>query len=157
MEMNDESRLATPADIDELVRLAAIGRDLIRDARGGAMWLARHAPPEPLDETFGAAIADDAATIQVGCIDDVPLGFILARIDDAEPRIAVVEELFVLPEARGVALGEHMMNAVVDWAAAAGCVGVDGYALPGDRATKNFFETFGLVARGIVVHRAIEQ
>ena len=73
--MNDESRLATPADIDELVRLAAIGRDLIRDARGGAMWLARQAPPEPLDETFGAAIADDAATIQVGCIDDVPLGF----------------------------------------------------------------------------------
>ena len=25
----------------------------------------------------------------------------------------------------------------------------------GDRATKNFFETFGLVARGIVVHRPL--
>lgn len=153
--MKDESRPATAADVAELARLASIGRDLIRDARGGALWLARQAPPEPLETTFAQAIAADDRDVQVGCIDDVPLGFIHSRVDDREPRIAVVEELFVLPEARGVALGEHMMNATVDWAAASGCVGVDGYALPGDRATKNFFETFGLVARGIVVHRAI--
>lgn len=154
--MNDESRPATEHDVAELTRLAAIGRDLIRDARGGAMWLARQAPKEPLDAVFADAIEADDAMVQVGCIDDVPLGFIHARVDAGEPRVAVVEELFVLPDARGVALGEHMMNATVAWAADAGCVGVDGYALPGDRATKNFFETFGLVARGIVVHRAIE-
>lgn len=154
--MNDESRPATEHDVAELTRLAAIGRDLIRDARGGAMWLARQAPKEPLEAVFADAIEADDAMVQVGCIDDVPLGFIHARVDAGEPRVAVVEELFVLPDARGVALGEHMMNATVAWAADAGCVGVDGYALPGDRATKNFFETFGLVARGIVVHRAIE-
>ena len=38
-------------------------------------------------------------------------------------------------------------------AAAQGCFGVDSLALPGDRHTKNFFESFGLVARAIVVHR----
>lgn len=153
--MNDEARTATSDDVAELTRLATMGRDLIRDARGGAMWLARQAPKEPLDAVFAAAIAAGDATVQVGCIDDVPLGFIHATIDDADPRVAVVEELFVLPDARGVGLGEHMMNAIVAWAADADCVGVDGYALPGDRATKNFFETFGLVARGIVVHRSI--
>ena len=154
--MNDESRPATDRDVAELARLATIGRDLIRDARGGAMWLARQAPSGPLESVFAAAIEADDAMVQVGCIDDVPLGFIHARVDTGEPRVAVVEELFVLPDARGVGLCEHMMNATVAWAGHAGCVGVDGYALPGDRATKNFFETFGLVARGIVVHRAIE-
>jgi hypothetical protein len=28
-------------------------------------------------------------------------------------------------------------------------------ALPGNRATKNFFETFGRTARAIVVHRTL--
>lgn len=153
--MRDESRPATIDDVAELTRLAAVGRDLIRDARGGALWLDRQAPKEPLDEVFASAIEADDASVQIGCIDDVPLGFIHATVDGSEPRIAVVEEMFVLPDARGVGLGEHMMNATVSWAEDAGCVGVDGYALPGDRATKNFFETFGLVARGIVVHRSI--
>ena len=37
----------------------------------------------------------------------------------------------------------------------AGAVGIDSLALPGDRETKNFFETFGLKARAIVVHRSL--
>ena len=36
-----------------------------------------------------------------------------------------------------------------------GCFGVDSLALPGDRHTKNFFESFGLVARAIIVHRSL--
>jgi hypothetical protein len=47
------------------------------------------------------------------------------------------------------------MDAIVAWAEAAGCVGIDSLALPGNRETKNFFETFGLVARAIVVHRPL--
>ena len=46
------------------------------------------------------------------------------------------------------------MQALVDWCGARGCFGVDSLALPGDRHTKNFFESFGLVARAIVVHRS---
>ena len=33
--------------------------------------------------------------------------------------------------------------------------GIDGFALPGDRETKNFFERFGLTARAILVHRSL--
>jgi hypothetical protein len=48
------------------------------------------------------------------------------------------------------------MEAVLAWAGERGCVGVDALALPGSRETKNFFESFGLVARAIVVHRDLQ-
>jgi hypothetical protein len=44
---------------------------------------------------------------------------------------------------------------LVAHASDAGAIGIDALALPGDRATKNFFETFGLKARAIVVHRSL--
>ena len=68
----------------------------------------------------------------------------------------MVDELFVEPEARGVGVGEAMMDLLVAWCVERGCVGIDAVALPGDRDTKNFFETFGLKARAIVVHRPLE-
>ena len=36
-----------------------------------------------------------------------------------------------------------------------GSIGIDGRALPGDRETKNFFESFGLKARQLVVHLSL--
>ena len=47
------------------------------------------------------------------------------------------------------------MDLLVERARAADAVGIDALALPGDRETKNFFETFGLKARAIVVHRSL--
>jgi len=35
-------------------------------------------------------------------------------------------------------------------------VAVQSTALPGDRATKNFFESQGMVARAILVHRWLD-
>ena len=95
--------------------------------------------------------------MQLGCIDGVPVGYALARIVPlpSGERLGVVEELYVDAEARDVGVGEALMDDVVAFCRAAGCVGVDAVALPGDRATKNFFETFGLVARAIVVHRSL--
>ena len=36
------------------------------------------------------------------------------------------------------------------------CIGADALALPGNRATKNFFEQNGFVARSIVMHRPLD-
>ena len=47
------------------------------------------------------------------------------------------------------------MDHILAWARDHGCFGLDSLALPGDRATKNFFESFGLVARAIVVHKPL--
>jgi hypothetical protein len=49
------------------------------------------------------------------------------------------------------------MEAVLAWCDERGCFGVDALALPGNRETKNFFESFGLVARAIVVHRRLDR
>ena len=37
-----------------------------------------------------------------------------------------------------------------------GALAIQSVALPGDRATKNFFETHGMVARAIIVHRWLD-
>lgn len=148
---------ATAEHVTVVASLLREGRVGIADARGGPLWLRREAMPEPLEPTLSAAVDDPEWMIQVGAILEVPLGVVIAQsqaLDD--DRLVVVRELYVVPEARGVGLGEAMMNEVVSWAGDIGALGVDGFALPGDRATKNFFETFGLVARGILVHRAVD-
>jgi GNAT superfamily N-acetyltransferase len=70
-------------------------------------------------------------------------------------RLGVVDEVYVDPGARALGVGEVLMADLVAWCRDQGCFGVDSLALPGDRATKNFFESFGLVARAIVVHRPL--
>lgn len=157
--MDVTARAAEPTEVAAVASLVREGRAGLGEQRGGALWLARQAIREPLDDAIAAMIEADTASVVVGCIDAEPLGVLLADIDldwaSSEAVLATVRELFVVAEARGVGLGEAMMNATIDWATARGCVGIDGYALPGDRATKNFFETFGLVARGIVVHKRL--
>ena len=63
--------------------------------------------------------------------------------------------LFVEPEARGVGVGEAMMDVVIGWGERVGCYGIDAPALPGARDAKAFFETMGLVTRALVMHRPI--
>lgn len=155
--MEETTRAATAGEIAIVVMLLREGRVNLEGARGSELWLKRDAVAEPLEPWIGAAIEDPCRLVQLGCIDDVPLAVTLVVADQiGDSLVAVVRELYVTPDARGVGIGEAMMVAVMEWAAEQGCAGVDGYALPGDRATKNFFESFGLVARGIVVHRNIQ-
>jgi GNAT superfamily N-acetyltransferase len=85
-----------------------------------------------------------------GTIDGVPVGYALVSADG---DVAVIEELHVDPEARAVGVGEALLDAVIIWAKEQACSGVDSFALPGARETKNFFETFGMTARLLVLHR----
>ncbi len=59
------------------------------------------------------------------------------------------------PDAREVGVGEAVLARALEWATARGCIGVDAWALPGERATKNFFEAAGFTARLLVVHRSL--
>jgi hypothetical protein len=47
------------------------------------------------------------------------------------------------------------MDSLLAWASERGCQGVDATALPGDRATKNFFEGSGFTARLLVMHHRV--
>jgi len=152
-----DARPVGPGDKDSLVALARDAVALQREKRGGVLWTrtsARAVDPE-------GSLADDQqrddTRVLVGTIDGVPLGYAVAHIDVLHDggRLAVVTDLYVDPEARGVGIGEALMNDLLGWATGEACFGIDSEALPGDRHTKNFFESFGLVARSLTVHREI--
>jgi GNAT superfamily N-acetyltransferase len=70
--------------------------------------------------------------------------------------LGVIDDLFTEAPFREVGVGGAMMNDVVAFCRDRGCIGVDALALPGDRETKNFFESFGLKARALLVHYAFD-
>jgi GNAT superfamily N-acetyltransferase len=153
---------ARPARPDELARLAELARLGIAElvpTKGGVMWHRREARPEPVEDSLGAALADPDHLVLAGTIDDAVVGYSVTRLEALRDggRLAVVEDIYVEPEARAVGVGEALMDAVVEWCRSRGCIGIDSVALPGNRETKNFFESFGMVARAIIVHRPLPQ
>jgi GNAT superfamily N-acetyltransferase len=154
------ARAATPSDQAAVCALARQGTAELRVNRGGAIWHRREGHREPLDEEIAEALSgrDRRRCAVVGTIDETVVGYGLAVLEvlHDERLLAVVTDLYVDGEARGIGIGEAMMDHLVTWARQAGAVGIDALALPGDRHTKNFFETFGLTARAIVVHRSLE-
>ncbi len=148
------------ATADDLPRLAALAREAVeqlRPVRGGEVWARQAGRHEPFEDALTVELAAGDHHLVVGVLDDFVMGYGVARIEELRDggRLGVVTDLYTDPGCREVGLGELMMQALVDWCATASCFGVDSLALPGDRHTKNFFESFGLVARAIVVHRSL--
>jgi GNAT superfamily N-acetyltransferase len=135
----------TDAERAEVVEIMKVIADEIRDQRGGAVHLAEQIAPRDVEVTF------------VGCIDDVAVGFAQVRVvvHDRQNIVGEVLAYGVLADARGVGVGEAMLDLVIDYCRSRGCTGIDAQALPGARETKNFFETFGFTARRLVVHHSL--
>jgi len=150
-------RPATEDDVPRLAELARAGIVELEPMKGGAVWAAREGRPEPLEESLRAALADAATRVVVGTIDGVPIGYAVARVEQLRNGscLGVIDDIFVEDEARGVGVGEAMMADLVAWCAEQGCVGIDAMALPGHRATKNFFEESGFTARKLVMHHVL--
>jgi GNAT superfamily N-acetyltransferase len=151
---------ARPASSDDVARLAELARAAIEElkaTKGGEVWARREARVEPLEESLAAEVADPGALVLCGTIDDAVVGYAVANIETLADgsALARLSDVYTEPMARGVGVGEMLLDAVIEWAAEHKCVGVDSLALPGNRETKNFFESFGLVARAIVVHRPL--
>jgi GNAT superfamily N-acetyltransferase len=151
---------ARPASSDDVPRIAELARAAIaelRSTKGGEVWARREARHEPLEDSLAADLANADALVLVGAIDDAVIGYAVAVIEKLPEGgdLARLTDVYVEPEARGVGVGEILLDVVVSWATERRCVGLDSLALPGNRETKNFFESFGLVARAIVVHRPL--
>jgi ribosomal protein S18 acetylase RimI-like enzyme len=157
--MGDGARPATAADLEAVATLAREAIAELGQLRGGTIWRLRDARQEPLEPALGALLArsDPETTAVAGTFDGTVVGYGVSRLETLADgdRLAVVEDLYVHPEARGVGVGEAMMDLLVARAVQAGAIGIDALALPGDRNTKNFFETFGLKARALVVHKSL--
>ena len=145
------ARPATPDDVPQLAELNRMATAELAELRGGKVFVAKEARGDLVD------LSDDNRLVLTGTVDDTPVGYAVVRTEDLRDgtRLGVIMDLYVEPEARGVAVGECLMNAALEWCAARGCDGVDSYALPGDRSTKNFFEGSGFTARLLVMHHKV--
>jgi ribosomal protein S18 acetylase RimI-like enzyme len=154
----EEARLADAGDLDAVEGVASRVAAELSSVRGGPLFLALDGARGSLRARLEASLADQAGRFVVGTYDGVVLGWGLASIRELPDgrRLGDIEALAVDAEARGVGIGEAMMNLLLAELGAADCFGVDCQALPGDRDTKNFFESFGLKARLLTVHRQLD-
>lgn len=152
------------ADRPQCVALLRQAFDAARELRGGSAALAAltgdpgsPGPHGPDADTLVASWKSDTIHhVLVGTIDDEAVGVAAGHcVRGGSEKTGVVDVVYVEPEARGVGVGSAMAQALLDWFAAAGCHGVDAPALPGDRESKQLFESFGLSARLLVLHRAL--
>lgn len=164
------ARPATAGDLDRLNELFAEALAELRPQRGGAVFVAREARPEPLEPGFAEALAARGWAVFAGTLDPadaargpgeqkpVVVGYAVVRTEELRDRtrLAVIEDLYVEAGARGVGVGEALMEVVLAWCRSEGCAGVDALALPGAREVKNFFESAGFSARLLVMHHRLE-
>jgi GNAT superfamily N-acetyltransferase len=153
----EPARAALPSDLPVLVTLARLLRAEMADQRGGALWTTREARPEPHEATLESLLGRDDAAVVVGTIDGAIVGFGTVEIEILRDGtlLGVIGDLFVEREARAVGVGESIAEMIVAFCAAAGCLGIDAYALPGARDAKNFFERSGFTARALVMHHKL--
>ena len=153
----DSARLARE---DDLAAVEWIGEAVTRplpDKRGGPIFSHREIGFESPGERFRRAMASENAICVVGTYDDVVFGYSVCFVEslDNGNKLGRLHDFAVFPDARDAGIGEAMMDIIVERLTEIGAVGVDAWALPGDRATKNFFESFGLKARLLTAHREL--
>lgn len=151
-------RPATPGDLDRCAELLAAARDGTAAGRGGAL-LRTHgadATVPPADEAAGTAVArwsaDPRSVLMAGLFEEAVVG---VAAGTAHGPVGVVECCYVEPPARGVGVGTALAEGLVAWFTEQGCTGIDAWALPGDRATKQLLEGAGFSARLLVLHRRL--
>jgi GNAT superfamily N-acetyltransferase len=152
------ARRAAGEDLPALVQLVSDATAAMSQERGGELFNAREAIPDPVDDFLSRCLSDPSACVAVGCADGDPFGMALAQLEHLRDgqRLSRLTFLWVDAGMREVGLGGEMMAFVLRWAAEVGADRLDAYALPGDRATKNFLEGAGLSARLIVMNRPVD-
>ena len=153
--------VARPAGSEHLGALAEMAAEAVaeqEDARGGWVWSRREVRGRPFEQSLAADLDDPDCAVWIGVIDDAPVGYAVAAVETLQTgeTLGRITDLYVAPGAREVSVGEELIGKVLQWCAERGCAGVDSLALPGNRATKNFFETFGFTARLLVLHRSLQ-
>lgn len=156
--MEVASREATTGDVAVVAALLDMALAEAGESKGGAMYLRREARQEATVDVIANAVAIDGQLVTAGTLDDVIVGFATTQLESLPDgaSIAEVKEVYVLPEARGVGVGEYMLDAVREWATGHGCVRLESSVLPGNRAGKNFFERATMVTRLLRVSTSLE-
>jgi GNAT superfamily N-acetyltransferase len=149
-------RTATAGDGDRIAVLAAELVSALGAQRGGARLVEAVPASVQSGEAIRALLDDPSARVLVGTLDEVVVGFAVCHRDTAGPSgRGLLDGCYVEEEARGVGVGHLLLQAALAWLATNGCREVDGVALPGDRAAKNFYESAGFKARLLTMNRSL--
>ena len=153
----EEVRAAVAGDVPRLVELALALRAELTPMRGGSLWETREARIAPDTPAFTALVDRDDAELVVGTIDGVVVGYGTLEYETLRNgrRLGVIGDIYVEEGARAVGVGELIAEQLVTAAVAAGCHGIDAFALPGHREAKNFFERNGFTARALIMHKPL--
>lgn len=153
--MQLEVRSARLEDVSVLVDLYRSLEDEMTSLH--PMWPLADGLPEPVEKTIEMLVEDPEAELVLGLIDDVPFGFLYARLETLLPQargelVGSIRLVFTDFGAREVGLAEAMRDEVMDRFREQGVTKFDAHVLPGHRLAKNFFEAGGFSARSIVMH-----
>ena len=153
-------RPAVPEDGPRVEALATELLAWVRSQRGGARLLGPPGQPVPAylgHATLEDVLADPRRRVLVGTLEGAVTAVAACHVDEQpDGRWGVLDGCYVEEGARGVGLGHLLASAAFGWLRDEGCAGVDGVALPGDRAAKQFFESAGLKARLLTMHRSFD-
>lgn len=141
-----------------VVALAELARKEIGESKGGEMYLRNEAREHPYEPSLVDWLERPDAAVIVGTIDDCIVAFSAVStfyLRDGG-RIAEAAEIFVLEEARGVGVGEAMLDLMMDWSREHDCTHLEGSVLPGNRHGKNFFERAHMVTRVLRVSTRLD-
>ena len=130
----------TAADEPAVCELAEIARESVREARGGARWIETHPLPDLTNPDLSVLVAD---------LDGLVVGYLVGRLSSAD--VLMVDEVFVLEEARELGFGDALVEEIQQIGRRRGARRMEAEALPGDRDTKNLWERAGITARLITV------
>ena len=156
--MKESSRLASIDDLETLIFLRKEAISELKNKRGGEVLLNLDSFSEDSSENFSFWFDSSDHRIFTGLFGDavVAYGVLEFSKTNDNQKIASIKEIFVLKDARSVGVGESVIHSITNEAIEHNAIGIDSFALPGDRETKNFFETQGMVARLIHVYRPLE-
>ncbi|MEQ8718185.1 MAG: GNAT family N-acetyltransferase [Acidimicrobiales bacterium] len=156
--MEVTAREAREGDLDVVEALLDAAAADVGTMRGGDVWLLTHPRPSAVRASLQADLAAGDRTLVVGTIDEVVVGYGEAAVAErpGDGTVATVTGLWVLPDARDVGVAEAVMDVLLEWSHGHGAIAIESSVLPGNRAGKNFFERYGLVARAITVRRRLD-
>lgn len=127
------------------------------DGQRGGWALAGSLHRADLEAFLRGSLDDPDRFLAVGLIDDVPVGVASLRADrDRREPLGWLELIYVDPNARQVGVADVMLALVTARCREWGMAGLDAPALPGNRSAKSFFETQGMQARMLTMHRSLE-
>ncbi|CAN5298428.1 hypothetical protein BH18ACT5_BH18ACT5_17000 [soil metagenome] len=149
------ARLATRADLGDLHTLYR-GLEAEMEALH-TMWPLSDGLAEPVAATLDRSLDQPDTVLVIGRIDDVIVGFLLARVEDLLPQaegtqVGAIRRLFGDHPAREGGFGEAMLALALGELRKRGLTRFDAHVLPGHRLVKNFFEAGGFAARSITMH-----